>query len=314
MTQDIEVCGGDYEHTLGFGAPQDATPRLRYAITALGELSRRVLSGDAFDVAEYSLANYILLKDRGDDRLTAIPVFPSRAFRNASVFVPVDSALNDVRELAGRRVGVSDFAMTTAVWTRGHLSDDAGLDWTRIDWVTGGKPRFAPPAGVRATTTTDDLETLLLDGKIDALMAGRPRDLQLPPGQRRLRFLAPDSEAIERRYFSSTGLFPIMHTVVLHARIAGDPQASHQVFEQYVQTKRTALKRRLSSSLLPFSDRAWDHFSPPGGPDPYQHGLTELNRRNIRTLSRYLLEQGFISRVPDINALFVPGSALWRDR
>ena len=314
MTQDIEVCGGDYEHTLGFGTPHEATPRLRYTITALGELSRRVLSGDAFDVAEYSLANYIMLKDRGDDRLTAIPVFPSRAFRNASVFVPVGSALHDLRDLAGCRVGVSDFAMTTAVWTRGHLSDDVGLDCKSIDWVTGGNPRFAAPEGVRATATTDDLETLLLDGKIDALMAGRPRDQQLPPDQRRLRFLAPDTEAIERRYFSTTGLFPIMHSVVLHARIAGDPQASQRVFEQYVQTKQTALKRRLSTSLLPFSDRAWDRFSPPGGPDPYQHGLTELNRRNITTLSRYLLEQGFIRRAPDIDALFVPGSALWRDR
>jgi 4,5-dihydroxyphthalate decarboxylase len=314
MTQDIEVCGGDYEHTLGFGTPHEATPRLRYTITALGELSRRVLSGDAFDVAEYSLANYIMLKDRGDDRLTAIPVFPSRAFRNASVFVPVGSALHDLRDLAGCRVGVSDFAMTTAVWTRGHLSDDVGLDCKSIDWVTGGNPRFAAPGGVRATATTDDLETLLLDGKIDELMAGRPRDQQLPPDQRRLRFLAPDTEAIERRYFSTTGLFPIMHTVVLHARIAGDPQTSQRVFEHYVQTKQTALKRRLSTSLLPFSDRAWDHFSSPGGPDPYQHGLTELNRRNITTLSRYLLEQGFIRRAPDIDALFVPGSALWRDR
>lgn len=310
---EIDVRGGDYEHVLGLRSAPGATPAIRYTVSALGELSRLVLSGSAFDAAEYSLANFIMLRDRGDDRLTAIPVFPSRAFRNASVFVRADSALRDLRELAGRRVGISDFAMTTAVWTRGHLSDDLGLDFRSIDWVTGASPRFAPPAGVRATPTGDDLETLLLDGRIDALMAGRPRDQQLPHAQRRMRYLADDAQAIERRFFSATGLYPIMHTVVLHARVAGRADAARQVFDAYVRAKRAARARRLSTSWLPFSDRAWDRYCAPGGDDPYRHGLTDCNRRNIGTLARYLLEQGFITRLPDVDALFAPGSAQWID-
>ncbi len=309
MSNEIIVCGGDYEHVLGFGAAG-----IDYRVSGLAALSRTVLGGEVFDVAEYSLANYIMLKDRADDRLSAIPVFPSRAFRNASVFVRGDSPLRDLRQLAGKRVAVSDFAMTTAVWTRGHLADMCGLDWRDIDWITGANPRFAAPAGVRATESAEDLEAALLEGRVDAYMAGRPRDLQLPPAQRQLRYLADDTEAIERAYYDDTGLFPIMHTVVLHADVARDPDAARRVFDCYAATKRAALKRRLSTSLLPFSDRQWDAFAAPGAADPYQHGLTALNRRNIATLSRYLLEQKLIERAPDIDSLFVPGSVDWIDR
>lgn len=311
--RDIEVQGGDYEHTLGFGTPTGQVPAIRYRKAALGDLSRVVLSGERFGVAEYSLANHIMLRDRGDHRLSAIPVFPSRAFRNASVFVRKDSSLSDLRALAGKRVGVSDFAMTTAVWTRGHLHDDCGLDWKDIDWVTGPKPRFPSPPGVRVTETTGNLETLLLDGQIDALMAGKPKDSQLPLAERQLRCVDADTEGIERRYLATTGLFPIMHAVVLHPEVACESDQPKRIFDLYVQTKAEALKRKLSTSWLPFADRAWDTYCPSGGADPYAHGLSELNRRNIATLARYLLEQRLIERLPDIDALFVPGSADWID-
>ena len=320
MSKAIIVQGGDYEHVAGFGAAG-----IGYQVSPLAALSRTVLGGAAFDVAEYSLANFLMLKDRGDTALAAIPVFPSRAFRNASVFVRADSPLHDLRQLAGKRVGISDFAMTTAVWTRGHLADTCGLDWRDIDWVTGPSPRFPAPAGVRTVESGGDLETALLDGEIDALMAGRPRDMQLPPSQRQLRFVAEDTEAIERAYYHDTGLFPIMHTVVLHADVVTnivadtvadvgvDSGAARRVFDCYVDAKRTALKRRLGTTLLPFADRRWDEFVPPGGADPYQHGLTALNRRNIATLARYLREQGLIEREPDLDTLFVAGSADWLD-
>lgn len=310
----IEVCGGDYEHVLGLGDAGGAQgPALAYKVSPLGELGRTVLGGGAFHVAEYSLANFIMLKARGDPPLTAIPVFPSRAFRNLAVYVPRDSPLHDPCELAGRRVGVSEFAMTTAIWTRGYLQEAHGLRASQVEWLTGPKPRFETPPGIRAQSTTEDLEALLEAGRIDALMAGKPKDLQRPIAERRLRPLVADTARIERQWFDDTGLFPIMHTVVLHADVARDAAVPRRVFEAYAQAKRTALTRRLGSTLLPFAERLWDQYGPPGRPDPYQHGLTDLNRRNIATLARYLREQGFIAREPEVETLFAPGSAQWTD-
>ncbi|MFL9926342.1 hypothetical protein PQR62_18850 [Herbaspirillum lusitanum] len=314
MSNPIIVCGGDYEHVLDFSAAAGSDPAsIAYLKSGLAELSRTVLNGDRFDVAEYSLANYIMLKDRGDHRLAAIPVFPSRAFRNASVFVANDSPLKDVASLKGKKIGISDFAMTTAVWTRGHLSDDFGLDCRELEWVIGANPRFPPPAGVRVEQSKENLEQLLLEGKIDALMAGKPKEFALPPGERRIRFLLEETEAIERTYYETTGFFPIMHTIVLHASMMREPEAARCVFDAYVATKKKAIKRRLGASYLPFAERAWERYNGPGMADPYQHGLSERNRRIIMTLARYLLEQGMIQVLPDIDQLFVPGSMDWRD-
>ena len=42
--------------------------------------------------------------------------------------------------------------------------------------------------------------------------------------------------------------------------------------------------------------------------DPIQFGLTNKNSKVIKTLLRYLFEQKFISKTPDLESLFVEGS------
>jgi len=307
----LTVLGGDYEHVLGFPG-EGAAGAFNYRVEGLAALSKIVLSGQDFDVAEYSLANHIMLRAAGDLRFAAIPVFPIRAFRNASVFVGRNSPLTEPAELVGKRVGVSEFAMTAAVWARGHLHDRFGLDWRDIDWVTGPNPRFPAPEGVRCVQTERNLEDMVAEGALDALIAGRPKDLQKPSSERRLRYLVSDAEAIEREYFETTGLFPIMHLVVFHPRVMADPAVPRRVFDAYVRTKRTAIARRLGATYLPFAERAWERYCADGR-DPFQYGLTDLNRRTIAVMSRYLREQGFIASEPDIDSLFVPGSADWNN-
>jgi len=43
--------------------------------------------------------------------------------------------------------------------------------------------------------------------------------------------------------------------------------------------------------------------------DPIPFGLTAKNREIVQTLIRYLYEQKFISRLPDIYPLFAEGGA-----
>jgi 4,5-dihydroxyphthalate decarboxylase len=307
----LEVQGGDYEHVLGLFDEPALAEQFVYRRANLVALSKVVLSGAEFDVAEYSLANHIMLHAKGD-RLTAIPVFPSRAFRNVSLFVPLHSPLHELEQLAGKRIGVSEFAMTTAVWTRGHVHDACGLDWRGVDWVTGANPRFATPHGFRVTHTEEDLEQLLCEGKLDAIMTGRPKDHLKPTVNRRLRSLTDAPELIEREYFDQTQLFPIMHTVVLHARALRQKVAPKALFGAYVRAKNTALKRRLSATFLPGAERLWER-SVASGPESLRYGLTPLNRRNIEVLSRYLREQGLIDNMPPIDSLFVAGAADWSD-
>jgi 4,5-dihydroxyphthalate decarboxylase len=301
----IEVQGGDYEHVLEFqGAGLD------YRRVALVPLAKLVLGGGGFHAAEWSLASHIMLHARGETRLTAIPVFPTRAFRNAAVYVSRDSPLHDLGELKGRRVGITEFAMTTAVWTRGHIQDAHGIDVADVEWVVGPDQRFPLSEHIRSEQTEQNLEELLAAGRIDALMAGKPKDLQRPPAERRLRPLVADAEALERAWFAETSLYPIMHTVVLHPDVQADAGLPRRVFDAYALAKRKALARRLSAGFLPFAERVWDRFA---AADPCQYGLTTANRRNIATLSRYLRAQGLIDHEPAIDDLFVAGAADWSD-
>jgi len=306
----LEVQGGDYEHVLDLFADPASHGKFVYRHTNLAALSKVVLNGEPFDVAEYSLANHIMLQARGERRLAAIPVFPSRAFRNVALFVPLRSPLHTPEQLAGKRVGVGEFAMTTAVWTRGHIQDACGLDWRSVEWVVRPKPRFPAPAGFRVVQSEEDLEEQVCAGKLDAIMTGRPKDHNKPPAQRRLRSLTPAPDLIERDYFERTRWFPIMHTVVLHARVLEQESAPKEIFAAYARAKQAALKRRLSATFLPGAERLWDATE---NVDSLRYGLTPLNRRNIETLSRYLHEQKLIDKIPPTDSLFVTGAADWSD-
>ncbi len=310
----VAICvhGGDHEHVLDFGSAPDGGGVFAYRRTASTALAGIVLSGSPFDACEFSLANHIMLHASGERRLPAIPVFPSRAFRNCALHVTKDSPLESPAELAGKRIGVSEFAMTPAIWARGHFHDDHGLDWRDIEWVVGANQRFAPPVGIRAVTGEGDLEAMLAAGAIDALLAGKTKDAGRPPAERRLRCLIPDPAARERAYFDATGIFPILHTLVLHERYADDAVLHRRLFDSYVAARRSALARRISAAFLPFVERDWEVLAGAHG-DPTRYGLPQANRKAIATLSRYLREQGFIDREPDIDSLFVPGSAGWID-
>ena len=76
-----------------------------------------------------------MLKDRGADWINAVPVFPYRAFRHSTLYVREDSPLRGPADLKGKLVGVPDFSMTAAVWTRGILGEQYGVKWTdmRLD-------------------------------------------------------------------------------------------------------------------------------------------------------------------------------------
>lgn len=55
------------------------------------------------DVNEMSLSSYLILKGKGDERLTAIPVFLSRYFRQESVYVKSDSPYKKFEDLKGKK-------------------------------------------------------------------------------------------------------------------------------------------------------------------------------------------------------------------
>ena len=299
------VQGRDYEHTLAFD--EAARPALTYRPGDPAQIARQVLSGAAFDAAEFSMSAVMILADQGRLSVVPIPVFPARAFIHSYLFVRGNSALRDLRDIAGRRIGLRDFGSTGAIWFRGLLAD-SGIDWRRIEWVTTGA-RFAPPQGAHVSSASGDLEEMLLDGAIDLFFSARVKDASRPASERRLRSLIADTRAAERTYAREQALFPIIHTVVLSQSCAASPDASRAVFDAYDQAKRAALRRRLGASFMPWTDAVWAEALDLFGGDPFPYGLTDANRRTLSVLGRYLEEQELVSAAPDLDAIFRPVSA-----
>jgi hypothetical protein len=169
-----------------------------------------------FDVTELSLSSHILQVARGDAAYTAIPCFISRAFRHNGFFRRAGSGIETPADLKGRTVGVPEYQMTAALWMRGILKDDFGVDAVDIHWRTGAldagvrheRLALTPPPSLKITPIEDGetLQGLLLAGEIDALLAPNPPKAFID-GDPRIERIFPDFEAEEQAYHARTGFF-----------------------------------------------------------------------------------------------------------
>lgn len=298
------VYGGDYEHTLEVSSSPHGVD-LDYQVTSRPELFAKVLKRQEFDACEFSLSNYIMLRDRGADWLTAVPVFPNRAFRHGTIAVRRNSSIGRFQDLAGCRVGISDYTMTGGVWCRGIMLDQYGVHWSSMEWLAGETPRFPAPAAARVTPSPLDLEEALATGAIDALFLPRNKDALLPADQRRFRPLLTDWRAAELDYFRKTQIYPISHVIVMpRASVAKAPRLPDAIYAAYSRSMQRAKARRLATSFLPWGAAAWDDAMQIFAGDPVPYGLTADNLKIIDKLQDYLVEQQLIGRRYDIADLF----------
>ena len=299
----IEMVGGAYPFFRNVTGVRDGLD-LRYKSVGPGQAFTAVLENLPFQVNEFSLANYTMMRDRGVAWMNAIPVFLNRAFRHGSLYVRRDSDLTHPSDLRGKTVGAREYTQTAGVWWRGLMIDDYDLHWTELNWVAGPIQRFVPPAEAAVQTVEGDIEQMVIDGKIDAFLSPSTMDSKKPEHERQLRSLMPDTETPERDYFARTGIYPLNHAVVIHEScLAKYPAAPKALFAACCASKKQFYAD--GGNLNPWGD-------PPGG-DLIPFGLTKKNRETVGTLWRYLFEQKLISRIPDMDALFVDGASNFVD-
>src|SRR5262245_19968453 len=314
----VTVAAGHYDRTeaLRDGRVRAEGVDLTYLMLPVEEIFWRMAQYREFDAAEFSLGGYLVRRGRGADDLIAIPVFPSRFFRHSGIFVHSAAGIGRPEDLRGKRVGVPEYPMTAAVWVRGILADDYGVRPGDLEWVQGGLEEpgrlpFEPaePPGVRVGFAPADrsLAQLLAAGDIDALVTARtPSTFDRGGGP--VRRLFADPWAVVRDYFARTGVFPIMHTVVIKREVLdADPWVASTLFKAFEAAKALALADLTQTSALPLSlpfvvQHAYDTTALMGD-DFWPYGL-EPNRRTLETFVRYVHEQGLIPEPLPIESLF----------
>lgn len=314
MPLSLTYAGGGYDRTLALytGEIQPQGVQLEYLVLPVEDVFWRMMRYQEYDLSEMSLASYAIAHERGEPDFMAIPVFPSRHFRLSNIYVRRDSPLSALSELRGKRVGVPEYQMTAAVWVRGILAEHHGTPPDTIEWRTGRPERLdiALPANVsvRPYERPGGLEGALLAGDIDALISAR-----MPEGFARtgaLRHLLPDSRRAEIAYYEETGLFPIMHTVVLKGALYRQhPWVARSIYEAFCRAKQQAFDAMYDSTALryslPWLTEEIEATRAVLGDDFWPYGLAP-NRNNIDTLLRYLSEQGLTSTRLRADTLFAP--------
>lgn len=156
----------DYDHTRDLVSGLVPTPAIRLRPLGLAppEINGRFSQYREWHISEFGLGKYIAQRAAGDDRLTAIPVVPARAFRQSCIYVRSESDLETPEQLAGRRVGSPEWAQTAVVYVRGLLVHQHGVELASIDWQQAGvsapgrveKVAITLPPGVRVTARPDE--------------------------------------------------------------------------------------------------------------------------------------------------------------
>jgi 4,5-dihydroxyphthalate decarboxylase len=275
-----------------------------------GELFQRMAQHAEFDVAEMSLCTTMIMRSQGDDRFVAIPVFPSRAFRHSQLYVHRDSGIRRPEDLVGKNVGVPEYQMTAAVWIRAFLQHDYGVRPSDVHWWCGGlmAPPYVErhpvrlPADVRLDRIPTDtyLEAMISSGEIDALATAiAPRAFR--EGSDAVRRLFPDFRAVEQEYFKRTGIFPIMHTVVIRRELyERNRWMAVSLVDAFEASKQRSYQRMRELDTLavahPWITDELDNLTSLFGGDPFAYGLG-ANRRVLEAIAGYAAEQGLTERL-----------------
>ncbi|KAJ5580227.1 uncharacterized protein N7459_006212 [Penicillium hispanicum] len=311
------ACGAyDRMDALAKGEIQPAGIDLNYiAIENPREIFDRMIPSLEFDAAEMSASEYICRYADGERDLIAIPVFPSRTFRHNCIAINTD-LVRTPADLNGKRIGVQKYTMTAAVWIRGLLQD-LGVDLSTITWVEGAFEKSGPhgkgtakpllrPVNLVPNTSPKSLSQCLQDGDVAATIGAEvPACLGTAS---HVRPLFPDLRAATTQYFRQSGIFPIMHLVVVQkALVDRFPFVPTALFHALRDAKDLALRRMKYSGsqryMLPFLPADLAEIEDLFGGDPWPYGV-EANRKPLAALVSYLYEQAMIREKVPVEQLF----------
>jgi 4,5-dihydroxyphthalate decarboxylase len=251
-------------------------------VKVANNLFKKVVREAAYDVAELAIVTYLQAKAYGKPYVLVPAVIVSRGQHHTIAYNPQRGALKPF-ELAGKRIGVRAYTVTTGMWVRGILASDYGLDINKVEWITFEDPHVAEyrdPAIVKRAPAGKELTQMLLDGEVAAGIVGD----KLPDPK--LKHLIPDVEATAQSWAKRHHGVPINHMVVVRQGLSRSrPDVVKDIFRQLHASKRAA-------------------GLPAGGElDPYRFGV-EACRPILEIIIDFCHQQTLIPRRMSVDELF----------
>jgi 4,5-dihydroxyphthalate decarboxylase len=314
----LSLAINDYDHVrdLVSGKVSAEGIQLLPSVLPVEEIFYRTTHFQEWDISEMSFGKYASLRSQGDERLIALPIFPSRSFRLSSIYVRRDGAVKTAADLRGKKIGLPEWAQTASIYTRGWLTDTQKIALQDVEWVQGGvnqagrkeKVQIKLPEGVAYRHEPQyALTDLLLNGQIDAIFSARP---PAPPAERRGEIvrLFPDFIDAERDYFLESRVFPIMHLIVLRREtFEANRWIASNLLKAFEEAKRNSLERlsdiTCSHFPLPWMSERAQQAESLFGADVWPYGI-EPNRTTLEAFLKFAYRQGVCHRLLQPEDLF----------
>jgi 4,5-dihydroxyphthalate decarboxylase len=268
----------------------------------------RMLDSLEWDLCEFSLATYIAARANGWP-LRALAVFPRRMFAMSMIYVHPESGICAPRDLVGRRVGIRSFHTTLCVWGLGDLASVYDVPLDQVRWVTERADPFPVDRPgtwqVEQIAKEDSLDAALERGDIDAILV--PRVPAAATRSQAVPLFSTGRQAMQH-YFVTTGVFPMMHTIVAREEVWGDhPGLPAELLASFEAAKRVGYSfyEDPNWSLLAEGVDVLREQSRWLGPDAYPYGLAP-NMPAVQRLIGYERLLGLISDDVTPESLFLP--------
>ncbi|HEX5281156.1 MAG TPA: PhnD/SsuA/transferrin family substrate-binding protein [Micropepsaceae bacterium] len=284
----LDLAIGDYPHTaeiLNGAIPiEGVEPNFIRVVPQIGAYRRMVRQAE-FDVCDIAPTTYIIARAYGAP-FTALPVFLMRRFHHGGLLVRPDAGIRDPKDLAGRKVGVRAYSVTTGVWTRAILLDEYGVDHSKITWVVDDEEHVTQlklPENVVHAPEGRSLADMMADGELAAVFeanagigrSGSPagagwqvREANYPP-------LFPNADRLEAAWHRKTGIYPIHGTVVVKDNVLNrHPWVARSLLDAFSTAKNRWLEKLRSGAADSAGDRKYRKFREIVGDDPLPFGTT----------------------------------------
>ena len=266
-----------------------------------------------FDVVEFYTGRYMADLPSRLLGYTAIPIFVKRMFRHSSIYINNKSGIRSPSDLNGRRVGLQTWFTSAAVWARGLLEDEFGVDAKSITWVarhTEGIGEWNPPSWLKLEMTPPGakLFDLLTSGDIQA---GITTDVWAPNVHPNVDYLFPNYAELERDYFKRTGFFPIMHTLLIRSAILEqEPWVAMSLFNAWMASKQALYDdlewQRVHMTSLWYRALREEELAV-AGDDIYRWGFKKT-RAEVDKMLEYVFRYGMVPRKFEPEDMFHPST------
>lgn len=191
-----------------------------------------------FDLGELAIVTFLQARAYNKPYVLIPAVVVARAQHHTIAYNSERGELKPA-DLAGKRVGVRAYSVTTGVWVRGILQQQFGVNLDKVHWVTFEDPHVAEyndPSFVERARAGKNMVQMLLDGELDAAVVGD----KLPDPK--LKTLIPDVETAAKEWATKHGN-PINHMLVVRSELSSArPDVVREVFRIFKESRDIAVR------------------------------------------------------------------------